>query len=119
MTGKNFSFIPIEQLYVQLQSSDKDLQLPLLNKEWKSSLNSLKQNPGINRIKIIASSIHKSPGIIAGNCCNSLCRFRSNLQILVTYIVTADILKIIFFRVSGKSKKIGGLIVYERWNWLV
>jgi len=47
MTGKNFSSIPIEQLYVQLQSSDKDLQLPLLNKEWKSSLNSLKQNPGI------------------------------------------------------------------------
>jgi len=45
MTGKNFSSIPIEQLYVQLQSSDKGIATALAEQRMKEQFKFFKTEP--------------------------------------------------------------------------
>ena len=49
MTGKNFSSIPIEQLYVQLQSSDKGIPSTLAKQRVKEQLKFFKTEPRFKR----------------------------------------------------------------------
>ena len=49
MTGKNFSSIPIEQLYVQLQSSDKGIATALAEQRMKEQFKFFKTEPRYKR----------------------------------------------------------------------
>src|SRR5664279_4507964 len=49
MTGNNFSSITIEQLYVQLQSSNKGLPTPLAEQRMKEQLKFFKAEPRYKR----------------------------------------------------------------------